>query len=218
MKLDENDSSISGAKYLTRILGGCVVLLCFSSVIFVMTMLQMGNRMDVLTQLFNTTRGTETMFYSEVLNPELLFQNEKKSSLLTLEQGFVMRYIEERVILIPDTNEMFRRWNPSGNLARMSYGKTFIPAYKNSDERLKNMDGVDPRHAENIRIISRVEHFWTAEYDVCYETKDLEARCSSKRVNISVAFIPSRRDRRAYEGRYFNPLGMVVTDWQETDL
>ena len=212
-------------KFFAQVMAFLVIINTFFSVLLVMTMYQMGSRMNVLTQLFNTTRGSETMFYSDALDGSV-------SNADILEWGFVQRYIEERVFFLPDSKEkltslkisflskeMFKRWGVYGSLANMSYaGSHFTPTYKNSDARLKYIEDRSPIHAENIRFVSRVGHFWTVDFDECTQEKESGSVCVKKRVNIAVDFKNFRKDFVPVGYRYFNPLGMVAVEWQETVL
>ena len=125
------EKRVNRARRWVYVMMGLSVINGFFTVLFVMTMYQLGGRFNVLSQLFNTTRGTDTMFYSDALDSSV-------SNIDTLEWGFVQRYIEEKVFLIPDPKEMLRRWGPYGDLALMSY-RTFKPTRSNSDDRLKNL-------------------------------------------------------------------------------
>ena len=63
---------------------------------------------------------------------------------------------------------------------------------------------------------SKTGHFWTVEYDECEQTKNAGMSCQQKRVNIGIGFLDNKKDTVMYPGFYFNPLGMVVYEWQDT--
>lgn len=212
MNLDTEkiEKRVKRAKLLSEIMMGLAVFNCFCSVILVTTMYQMGNRMTVLSQLFNTTRGTDTMFYSSALDSRV-------ENIRSLEWAFVQKYIEEKVFSIPDPKEMYRRWGVYGNLSTMSHRRVWRPTYKDSDEKLKNIDMTLPVHAENIRYISDLGHHWTALYDECTQNQGGNISCVPKRVNIEIRFFANKRQFAPYPGIYYNPFGMAVYHWQETN-
>ena len=196
-------------KLLSEIMMGLAAFSCILSVFLVMTMYQMGSRFTVISQLFNTTRGSDSMFYSDVLDSRV-------ENLRSLEWAFVQRYIEEKVFSIPDQKEMLRRWGIYGNRSLMSHRRVFAPVRKDSDERLKNIDMTLPVHAENIRYVSHLGHHWTVLYDECTQQKSDNVTCVPKRANLEIRFFRNKMQFVPYAGIYFNPFGMAVYEWQET--
>ncbi len=189
---------------------GIAVISLFFNLLLVLTMYQMGSRLTVMSQLFNTTRGTDTMFYSDTLNYNL-------SDLNTLEWSFVQRYVEEKNFVIPEKKEMERRWGPFGDVAMMSLPRIFPPVFRYDDERIKNLEDSFPMHADNIKFLSRTGHNWNVSFDLWTHGPNGSSRIR-KNANITVGFSRSRRQKNAISGHYFNPLGMVVTDYTATTV
>ncbi len=203
------EERIKKARYLSWAFMSVAIVSLFFNLLLVLTMVQMGSRVTVMTQLFNTTRGTKTLVLTDTLNQNL-------GDLDLLEQAFVRRFIEERNFLIQHSKEMQRRWGPYGDLALMTTSRIWRPVYRYDDERIKKLDETFPTHADNINIESRVGHNWKVNFDLWSHTQQGMVR-RPKTANVRVAFSPARAQKVAYPGYYYNPLGMVVVDYFEND-
>lgn len=196
---------IKKARLFSWIFMGLTVIALFLNVLLCLTMYQMGSRLTVMTQLFNTTRGTSTLVLSDVLNQNL-------GDLELLQKMFVHRFIEERNFSIPDDKEMQYRWGPYGELALMSTRKIWRPVYRHDDDRIKELKDSLPTHADNINIISHVGNTWLVDFDFWTHGKT-GSMIQKRRVSVKVDFDWRRAQKVATAGYYYNPLGMVVTEY-----
>ena len=205
------EDKIKKARFISWISMGVASLFLFLNLLLVLTMYQMGGRLTVMTQLFNArTRGTETLVLNDILN-------RKVGDLDVLEKAFIHRFIEERNFQIPDPWEMMRRWGPKGTLALTTHPSEFRPVYSKNDERIKKVLESFPTHADNIQIISRVGHSWIVSFDLWTHTPTGSTK-QEKRFNIVVDFLPSYAQKVATPDNFYNPLGMVITDYTDTNV
>ncbi|MBP5534083.1 MAG: hypothetical protein J6Y03_01075 [Alphaproteobacteria bacterium] len=198
-----SEARVKRAQIFSWVFMSLAILSLAFNVLLVVTMLQKGGELAVMTQLFNITRGTNSLVLSDVLNDNL-------GNLELLQKAFVHRYIEERNFVIPDKLEMWRRWGPRSTLSLMSGRGVWAPVYRDNDERLKDLDDAFPMHADNIRIISHVGNSWLVEFDLWTHGKNGMTKQKMK-FTLDVGFYRSRKQTVAIPGYYYNPLGMVVT-------
>ena len=202
------EDKIRRARFISWIFMGCASLFLFLNLLLILTMYQMGGRLTVMTQLFNTrTRGTETLVLNDILNLDV-------GNLDVLEKAFIHRFVEERNFQIPDRLEMMRRWGPNGTLALTTHPSEFSPVYSKDDERIKKAMEAFPTHADNIRIDSRVGHAWNVSFDLWTHTPTGSTK-QEKKFNIVVDFLPNYVQKIAKPDSFYNPLGMVVTDYTD---
>ena len=198
-----SEARVKRARVCSWIFMSLAIVSLFFNVLLVVTMLQMGSKLTVMTQLFNTTRGTSSLVLSDVLNHNL-------GDLELLQKAFVHRYIEERNFVIPDKTEMWRRWGPLSTLSLMSGRGVWTPVYKEGDDRLKALDDALPTHADNIRIISHVGNSWLVEFDLWTHGKNGMTKQKMK-FSLDIGYNRNRMQKVAPAGYYYNPLGMVIT-------
>ena len=199
------EARIKRARICSWICMGLAILSLTFNVLLVMTMLQMGSKLTVMTQLFNTPRGTDTVFLADVLNRDL-------GDIDLLQKAFVHRFIEERSFILPDKMEMWRRWGPRSTLSLMSIRRIWKPVYQESDERLKALEDAVPTHADNINIISHTGKSWSGEFDLWTHGKNGVTK-QRKRFSLDLGFARNRARKVSRPGYYYNPLGLVVTKY-----
>ena len=172
----------------------------------------MGGRVTVMPQLFNMrNRGTQVMVLEDILDKNL-------GNIDLLEKAFVHRYIEEKNFLLPDQMELLRRWGPAGPLALMSAGRVFTPVRSKDDDRIKEAIEKHPMHADNIQIRSRVRTQVGREYNVSFDLWTHAPNGSTKQrktAHLVINYASSRAQKVATPGYYFNPMGMIVTDYDD---
>ena len=184
---------------------GLTIFSLFFNILFVLTMLQMGSKLTVMTQLFNITRGTQSLVLTDVLNRNL-------GDLELLQKSFVHRFVEERNFRIPDKLEMFRRWNATGTLAIMASRGVWRPARNDKDKRISDLLDLPATHADNVNIISHVGNTWLVDFDLWEHTKSGSTK-KRQRVSLVVKFSNAKAQKVASSNLYYNPLGLVVTDY-----
>lgn len=199
------EARIKRARVYSWVCMGLAISSLFLNVLLVMTMWQMGSKLTVMTQLFNTPRGTDSMVLTDVLNRDL-------GDLDLLQKAFVHRFIEEFSFTIPDKKEMLRRWGPRSTLSSMSVSRVWRPVYKESDDRIKALEDAFPTHADNINIISHIGKSWSGEFDLWTHTKNGMTK-QKKRFSLDLGFARNRAQKVARPGYYYNPLGIVVTKY-----
>ena len=200
------EERVKAARHKSWLCMGLAVFSLFFNLLFVLTMYQMGSRVTVMTQLFNTTRGTNTLVLSDILNFNL-------GNLELIQKAFVRRFIEERNFQIPAQKEMERRWGPLGTLAMISHPVTvWRPVYRYDDQRVKDVVDQLPRHADNIEIVSHVGNSWLVDFDLWTHLPQGSVK-ERKRASLLLAFYQERMQRVATPGYYYNPLGMTVVDY-----
>jgi len=201
------EGRIKRARFMSRVCMGLAVFTCTLSVILVVTMYQMGSRLQVVPQLFPVIGGSDMMVYADVLDSNVI-------NLRSLEWAFVQRFIEEKTFLIPDQYEMFRRWNPYSVLASMALPReeAFRPVYKTSDDEVKDVEMKQITHAENIRLISVNNHVWSVSFDECVQGV-AGPSCRPKQANVFVAQMNNRKSFYSSPSNYMNPFGFVVTKY-----
>ena len=200
------EDKIKKARFWARVLMVVTGICLFFNLLLVLTMYQMGSRLTVMTQLVNTrNRGSETMVLSDILNRNL-------DNLDLLEKAFVRRFIEERNFQIPDRWEMLWRWSPNGTLALISTPNVFRPIRSKDDEKIKKALEEYPTHADNIQIRTRVGRSWQVSFDLWTHMPSGSVK-TEKEANVVVDFSPAYQQKKSTPGYYYNPLGMVVTDY-----
>ena len=199
------ENRVRAARSKSLVLMAIAVVSLFFNLLFVLTMFQMGSRLTVMTQLFNTTRGTKTLVLSDILNFNL-------GNLELMGKAFVHRFIEERNFQIPEQKEMERRWGPYGTLAMMSHPAVWSPVYRYDDQRIKDVVDALPTHADNINILSHVGNTWLVDFDLWTHTATGPIR-QRRRVSLVVNFYSDRMQKVSTPGFYYNPLGMTVVDY-----
>ena len=202
---------IRKARLISWIFMAVASISLFFNLLFVLTMYQMGGRLTIMTQLFNTrTRGTETFVLTDILNQET-------GNVSKLEKALVYRFIEEWNFRIPDQQELLRRWGPTGTLALISSPKVFKPVRSKNAEKIKKALEELPTHADNIEIISRVGRHWSVSFDLWTHAPDVSV-ATKKQANLVLDYSPDYVQQIANPDYYYNPLGMVVVDYTVTDV
>lgn len=209
LKIDMTDRiKVARIKSFLAMFFACISF--FISLILVMTLFQMGGKVTVMSQLFSTTRGTDSMVYNDILNNNVGDRN-------LLEKAFVIKYIEEKNFVIPDSPEMQRRWGPLGKLSLMSHPAVFRPVYRYDDDRVKDMEDVLPQHADNIQILSRAGNDWRVQFDLWTHTQTGSYR-RRQEATLHLESYSGRRQTIATQGYFYNPLGLTVTSYNVTTL
>ena len=204
------EDRIRKAQLISRVFMVIAGFSLFLSLLLVLTMYQMGSKVTVMTQLFNMrTRGSQSMVMSDIMNKSV-------DNLDILEKAFIRRFIEEKHFQIPDKWEMLRRWGAQGTLALITTPKIFPRARSKDDERVKEVVDQFPTHADNIQIQSRVGRNWVVWFDLWTHTAKGSTK-QAKIANIVLDYLPSYAQKVATEGRYYNPLGMVVVGYNVND-
>ncbi len=203
------EERVKKARYKSWVFMGLASISLFFNLLLVLTMWQMGSRLTVMTQLFNTTRGTDTLVLSDILNFNL-------GDLDVLEKAFVQRFIEERNFQLPDQAEMERRWGPFGVLANISHPDIWSPVYRYDDERIKDVVEALPTHAENIQFISRVGRNWWVSFDLVTHYPNGITK-QKRTVTLRVDYYSGRVQKVSTPGFYYNPLGMTVSEYNITN-
>ena len=166
----------------------------------------MGERLTVMTQLFNWSGDTQELVLNDVLNKNL-------SDLSVMEEAVVRRFIEERNFQIPNMYEMMRRWGPWGALNLLYYDPSaWKPVVYDDDERIKNVIDAFPTHADNIEIVSRHNNIVNLRFDLWTHTKTASVK-QKKQATLQLAYLPWRAQKVATPGFYYNPLGLTVVGY-----
>ncbi len=131
------------------------------------------------------------------------------------DEMIIRYYVDMRYSIIPDAEEMARRWGPRGLVAYLS-----TPAvYKNFKEPaayLKKIDNMPPRTVDIIRV-QRDGSANTYQVDVDLYQLEGGQRWSKRSRRLMIAFAYAKS--RAYLGRTFsNPNGLVVTFVNDSPL
>ena len=201
--LMSSSDRIQRAKYFSWFCGALTVLMLSLTFLHVLTLAQMGARFRVLAQpvLYLPMKSTEFVTIDPL--------NMKVADADQITEAFIREFVINRYSVLPDGNEMTRRFSFGGPIHRFLSDKMYAP-YANQ-RKTKNMkkeeaEGATPVDVE-IRKVSRIGRNWQVEYDTRTVLGPDKVSVKSFVVSLEVKYLPSRV---SFDPNALNPLGMTI--------
>ncbi len=190
-----SEERIARARFISWIFTGIASFFLTVNFFFILTLLQMAGRLQVLVQLFMFTQSSE-----ELVIPDVLNQNVAAVDLLN--EAMVRLYVTNRHMLIPDPQEMTRRWGVGGELYFLSSWPLYIQFVPDLKEKVATVTAaVDV----DIHRVSRIGPNWQVEFDMI---------AGGRRIPyIATLRLENYPERAVYSYGFNNPLGATIVDY-----
>lgn len=190
-----SEERVARARLISWIFTGIATFFLIVNFFFILTLLQMAGRLQVLVQLFMFTQSSK-----ELVIPDAL--NEDVAAIDLLNEAMVRQYVTYRHMLIPDPQEMMRRWGIGGELYFLSSWPLYIQFVPNLEEKVGSVSGaVDV----DITKVSRIGRNWQVEFDMVTGGRRLPYIASLRLENYP--------ERAVYTYGFNNPLGATVVEY-----
>ena len=195
------EEQVKVARTTSRFFTGLACVFLVFNFLFILTLYQMGNRLQVLAQLFVFLQSSQNLVLPEALNGKVSMRD-------FLNEVLIRDFITNRHAFVKDEAEMRRRWGGRGPLALMwapALYRQFIG--KDFNEKISNSVQSLPNAEVDIRKVSQTKDGlnWTVEFDILTQEKT-ETYIASLRIGnypVLVYYSPS----------FNNPLGMGISEY-----
>ena len=198
---------IKRAKVISWICTGLACLSLALSFLLILTLAQVGTRYRVLVQAVPyVPRYSDSFVSVEALN-----SNVSDVDLIT--EALIRDFIVNRYSIIPDVDEMVRRFSFGGPIHRYLSPEMYKPYAKQKEVKKymrDTMEGATPVDVE-IRKVSRIGKDWKVEFDTRFSRGRGTVEIKSFVASLTVVFAPSRV---SFNPKALNPLGIMITRYE----
>lgn len=132
------------------------------------------------------------------------------------DEMLVRYYLEMRYSIVPDSEEMKRRWGPKSDLAYLSAPKVY-KEFSPDENTYEKMDRAFPKVVDILNLelhLERRGHYYSVDFDT-YTYDGLSGWV--KESKSAVVHFAHVRSRSALGSPISNPYGFVVTNVSESD-
>ena len=194
--------------HLTRLLMVLCWLLWILTFFITVTVFQAVLHIQVVAQVVQNVEKGFIWFNEDLvqISPLTVVKHDR------LDEMLVRYYLEMRYSVIPDEEEMRRRWGSRGVVAYLS-SRNVYKDFEPSENAYEKMETVTPRIVD-ILSVERRGVYYSVDFDM-YTFDGLSRWIKDpKRVVVQFAHVPSRA---LLSRELSNPYGFVVTRLDESD-
>ncbi len=178
-------------------------LLLFISLILVLTLYQIGGRLNVIAQVFRPfLNQTNRLVLAENLD-------QNSMSISQINEALIRQFISNRHFFIKNELEMKRRWAPGGIIYWLWYYPEYVAFITEEPD-----DFIQQKIQESVEfypyIVSLKEvrpNFWEVGFDIYYVNGDKESYVAT----FSTRYRPSRV---SFSEEIINPVGLEIYNYE----
>ena len=191
------------------------------NLIIVLTLVQMAPKLKIVAQVLpssETAINTSSHIQVDTLPVKGLLGSTSdinKTNRALIDEMLIRYYIDARLSVFADENEMAFRWNPGGTIHRLSAPKVYKEFSKNLKEKLKGIKHLIATTSVHIVSISSLGNTYTVEVDVyVYNPFEPNEKPKVQRRVITMQ-IGHRNNVHRYNKFESNPFGFYVAVYKE---
>ena len=194
------------ARATSRFFTGLACAFLALNFLFILTLYQMGNRLQILAQLFVFLQSSKNLVLPEALKGTVSMRD-------FLNEVIIRDFIMNRHSFVRDEEEMMRRWGPGGPVSRVLAPKLYRD-FVGPQKQLKTSIKKDTQSLPNVGVdIRKVTHTkdgfnWTVEFDII--TEENETKTETYIASLRVGNYPVLV---YYSPTFNNPIGLGVSEY-----
>lgn len=198
-----------GGAFVAKLWMGIALLSMVLNLFVVLTIWQISPQLEIISQIvFQDALTSRQAAIAEPFDTHMMDQDK-------INEMLIRYYLENRYGVLPDYDEMFRRWGMNGVVDRLStdnvyYAFTQGGAYAQLEEIEKNPQ----TNSVDIRKISRLDNTWTIELEVF--TFDQRTGQLTSRVYDIVLETVQDPAYAFFNIDFINPYGLQIVDFRQT--